>query len=225
MSTAVQESGLSTALLDRMNAKKSSDTKSAAEETQDRFLKLLVAQMKNQDPMDPLDNAEVTTQMAQLSTVTGIDKLNDSLASLMTNYQSSQTLQAAGMIGHGVLSPGASVDLVKGAGLMGFDLPAAADKVGVTIRDAAGSVVRTLNLDAQKAGSSPVAWDGKTDAGTTAPDGRYTFEVSASFNGAKVDATALQFGVVDSVVTSAKGVKLNVGGMDTIDLAGIRQIL
>src|SRR4051812_48267458 len=110
MATTVDDKGLS-ALMDTMNTKKAATKKSAVEETQDRFMTLLVTQMKNQDPMNPLDNAQVTSQFAQLSTVTGIDKLNDSLANMMGSYQNSQTLQAASMIGHGILAPGFGIDL------------------------------------------------------------------------------------------------------------------
>lgn len=222
----VDNTGLPSALLDSMNPKKSTTSKSSVEETQDRFMKLLVTQMKNQDPLNPLDNAQVTSQFAQLSTVTGIDKLNDSLATLMGSYQASQTLQAAEMIGHGVLAPGSRIDLVKGNGLFGVELSGPADKVTVTIRDSGGAVVRTLELGEQKAGSLPVVWDGKSENGTAMPDGRYTFQVSATRKDETVKATALQFGLVGTVSTDAKGIKLNVDSMaDPITLADVRQIL
>lgn len=225
MVATVQNAGVSSALMDTMNSKKATSAKSDVEESQDRFLKLLVTQMKNQDPMNPLDNAQVTSQFAQLSTVSGINKLNDTMASMMAGYQANQTLQAVSMIGHGVLSSGSGVDLVKGSGLMGVDLADAADKVSVTIRDASGREVRKLELGAQKAGSQPIAWDGKAEDGSTLADGHYTFEVSAVHNEAKVTATALQFGLVDTVSTDAKGVKLNVGGIGSLNLADVRQIL
>jgi flagellar basal-body rod modification protein FlgD len=224
MVTSVQDGGVSSALMDTMNKKKTTE-KSAVEETQDRFMKLLVTQMRNQDPMNPLDNAQVTSQFAQLSTVTGIDKLNDTMASLMGNYQVSQSLQAANMIGHGVLTTGSGVDLVKGAGLMGVEFTAPVDKAQVTIRDAAGKEVRTLNLGPQEIGSIPLTWDGKAQNGTAVADGHYTFEVTATRGSEKVAATTLQFGLVDTVSTSAKGVKLNVGGLGAVDFANIRQIL
>jgi flagellar basal-body rod modification protein FlgD len=202
MVTSVQDTGVSSALMDTMNKKKTTE-KSAVEETQDRFMKLLVTQMRNQDPMNPLDNAQVTSQFAQLSTVSGIDKL----------------------IGHGVLTTGSGVDLVKGAGLMGVEFTAPVDKAQVTIRDAAGKEVRTLNLGPQEIGSVPLTWDGKTENGTAVADGHYTFEVTATRGSETVAATALQFGLVDTVSTSAKGVKLNVGGLGAVDFANIRQIL
>src|SRR3990172_2141446 len=94
-------------------------TKTAAQEQEDRFLKLLVTQMKNQDPLNPLDNAEVTSQMAQLSTVSGIEKLNTTLQAMSSSFASSQSLQAAGMIGRSVLAPGSSLSLQNGAAVGG----------------------------------------------------------------------------------------------------------
>jgi flagellar basal-body rod modification protein FlgD len=225
MANTIQEGGLPTGLLDAMNPKKNTGGKSAVEENQDRFMTLLVTQMRNQDPMNPLDNAQVTSQFAQLSTVTGIDKLNDTLASMMSSYQANQTLQAASMIGRGVLTPGSTADVVKGAALMGVELKDQADKLSVTIRDASGLEVRKLELGPQKAGTMSVPWDGKAENGSPVDDGRYTFEISAMRNDAKVEATALQFGVVDSVTTGAKGIKLNIGGQEALDLAEVRQIL
>lgn len=225
MATTIQDTGMSTAVLDAMNPKKSAAGKSTVEETQDRFMKLLVTQMRNQDPMNPLDNAQVTSQFAQLSTVTGIDKLNDTLASMMSNYQSGQALQAANMIGHGILAPGSRIEVVKGAGLMGIELKDPADKVTVTIRDSAGLEIRKLELGEQKAGTTPIAWDGKSENGTPVADGNYSFQITATRNDAPVTATALQFGVVDSVSTNAQGVKLNVGDLVGVDLADVRQIL
>jgi flagellar basal-body rod modification protein FlgD len=224
MASTVDDKSMS-ALMDTMNAKKTSTKKSAVEETQDRFMTLLVTQMKNQDPMNPLDNAQVTSQFAQLSTVTGIDKLNDSLANMMASYQNSQTLQAASMIGHGILAPGFEIDLLKSSALMGAELSGDADKVTVTIRDAYGAELNTLEMGAQKAGSLPIAWDGKTKDGNIAPDGKYTFSVSATRNGAEVKASALQFGLVETVSTGANGVKLNAGSLGSLDLADVRQIL
>lgn len=197
----------------------------AAEETQNRFLTLLVTQMRNQDPLNPMDNAQVTSQMAQLSTVTGIDKLNVTLQALQGSYQSSQTLQAASMIGHGVLAPGSGVQLTGGRAILGVELASPADSVEVKIRNAAGVVVHTMNLGGKDAGTIPLAWDGRTDSGAAAPDGAYRFEVTAKRDGKAVTSTALAFGEVTSVSTGAQGVKLNVSDGGSINLADVRQIL
>ncbi len=193
--------------------------------TQDRFLKLLVTQMKNQDPLNPLDNAQVTSQLAQLSTVTGIDKVNATLEALKGSFQSNQSLQAAGMIGRGVFVPGAAVALTGGKALLGVELAQPADNVQITIRDAAGKAIRKIDLGAQQAGILPLQWDGKTDSGSVAADGKYTFEVAAARGSQQAGAVTLAFGTVASVSTGAAGVKLNLPDIGAVDLSDIRQIL
>ena len=131
---------------------------------------LLVTQLKNQDPMNPLDNAQITSQLAQLSTVTGVNKLNTTLESLKSSYQSSEALQATNMIGHGVLVEGNYVDLQGGKGILGVDLASAADKVQLIITDpTTGKDVQTIDLGAQAAGTIPMAWDGVPDPTNSMP--------------------------------------------------------
>jgi flagellar basal-body rod modification protein FlgD len=198
---------------------------STADAAQDRFMTLLVTQMKNQDPLNPLDNAQVTSQLAQLSTVTGIDKLNTTLNSLMGSYKSSESLQAAGMIGHGVLVPGGGTTLASGSAVMGVDLSRAADNVTVTVFDGSGKAVHSIDLGKQDAGIQALQWDGKTDSGTAAADGSYTFNITATSGGESVDATALSFGQVGSVTTGTAGVKLNLSGVGAVNQADVRQNL
>lgn len=216
--------GVSSSLMTAMNGAAASQASSAAQ-AQDRFMTLLVTQMKNQDPLNPLDNAQVTSQLAQLSTVTGIDKLNTTLEALQDSYRASQSLQAAGMIGHGVLVPGSAVALSGGRAALGIELAEPADQVTVTIRDAVGNPVRSMELGGQDAGTVPLAWDGRTDAGAAAADGPYNFEVAAKRSGERVPATGLAFGEVISVSTSAQGVRLNIQGIGAASLADVRQIL
>jgi flagellar basal-body rod modification protein FlgD len=226
--TSVQtNNAVSADLMAAMNGSKSSTgTAASTQEVQDRFMTLLVAQMSNQDPLNPLDNAQVTSQMAQLSTVTGIDKLNTTLAALQGSYQTSQALQATDLIGHGVLVPGKSVALEDGKGILGVEVPDGADKVTVTVRNAAGAALRTFNLGSQDAGSIvPLAWDGKTDGGTTAVDGNYSIEVNAVRNGENASANALSFGSVSSVTTGSGGVKLSLPGVGNVNFSDVRQIL
>jgi flagellar basal-body rod modification protein FlgD len=222
--TTISDNTLPPALLDTMSPKTDA-AKSGAAAAQDRFMTLLVTQMKNQDPLNPLDNAQVTSQLAQLSTVTGIDKLNSTLESLMGNYQAAQSMQAANLIGHGVLAPGSGVDLVKGSALMGMELKGPADDVQVTIRDASGKEVRTLHLGAQNIGTVPFGWDGKAADGSSAADGSYKFEIKATLGGDKVEVDALQFSVVTSVQTGAQGPRLSLPNMGTVNFADVRQIL
>jgi flagellar basal-body rod modification protein FlgD len=193
--------------------------------TQDRFLKLLVTQMKNQDPLNPLDNAQVTSQMAQLSTVTGIDKLNATVQALSSSMLASQSLQAVSMIGHVALTDGDSMELANGNAYGGVELKDPADKVTVEIADASGALVRTLHLGAQDSGIVDFNWDGMTDNGETAADGKYTFTAVSELSGKKMDATTLSYGLVNSVAQSSSGVTVNIGNQGEVGLNAIRKIL
>src|SRR5690348_5386143 len=164
----------SSQVADLFGSSSPSAPKQAADVPQDRFLKLLVAQMKNQDPLNPLDNAEVTSQLAQLSTVNGIEKLNATIQGMVGMFTAGQSLQAATMIGKNVLVPGTTMQLVQGNGLFGIDMAEAADQVKVTIQDASGAAIQVIDLGEQAAGPLSLAWDGKTSDGTQAADGVYS---------------------------------------------------
>ncbi|HNZ56317.1 MAG TPA: flagellar hook capping FlgD N-terminal domain-containing protein, partial [Methylophilaceae bacterium] len=145
MATTVQNTNTaSQALLDSVNGKKSKTD--STQEAQDRFMTLLVTQMKNQDPLNPMDNAQVTSQMAQLSTVSGINKLNSTVESLMSSLQMGQSYQAANMIGHGVLVEGKTLTTNGEGGYFGVELPVGADKLSIDIKDTSGNTIRTLDF-------------------------------------------------------------------------------
>lgn len=226
MTTVQSSSQVSQNLLDAVNGQKAGP-KDKTVEAQDRFLKLLVTQMKNQDPLNPMDNAQVTSQMAQLSTVSGIEKMNSSLQGLMGSYQSSQSVQATSMIGRSVLVPGKDVTLEKGKAMMGVELTEPADNVRVTVFNAAGKAVHQVDLGPKDVGIAALDWDGVSDSGANSPDGHYTFKVEATRGNAKVaGVSTLSFGEVGSVSTSAKdGVKLNVMNVGPVTLADVRQII
>ena len=123
----------------------------------DRFLKLLVAQMQNQDPLNPLDNAQVTSQMAQINTVNGIEKLNNTVKDLSGHFVQMQALQGAALVGHDVVLQGNRLDIADGVGQGGFELTSAADSVKVELLNAGGHVVDTLTLELERSGSVPYA--------------------------------------------------------------------
>jgi flagellar basal-body rod modification protein FlgD len=199
-------------------------SKSSTTETEDRFLALLVAQMKNQDPMNPLDNAQVTSQMAQLSTVQGIEDMNSTLEALAASMGVNQMAQAANLIGHGVLVPGDSISPAQNEDVMGFELSRPADQVTIDIHDVGGNVVRSLNLGPREDGVSALAWDGLTNTGAAAPAGKYSFTVNAVQGGEPVSSTALHLGLVNSVSQNSQGVQLNLAGSSNVSYADVRQI-
>ena len=211
-----------------LNSKPSTTTSTKqTTETEDRFLKLLVTQLKNQDPLNPLDNAQMTSQMAQISTVNGIEKLNTTLQALMSNSTASQTMQAATLLGKGVLVPGGRLAMTAadGPAIAGFELAAPADGATVTINDANGITVRTISLGGMEAGIHPFQWDGKANNGAVAADGTYTFEVAAKRGSDKVDSTALQFGMVTSITNGSQGASVNVGALGNFKMTDVKEIL
>lgn len=223
--TSAAAAGPSDALLNAVNPKKDTTT-NAVNAEQDKFMTLLVTQLQNQDPLNPMDNAAVTSQFAQLSTVTGVNKLNDTLGNLMSSYQSSETLQATNLINHGVLSAGKTIDVSSGKGYYGVDLATPADSVDVQIFSAAGKLVKSISLGSADVGTKAVAWDGVMDDGTVAPDGKYSFTVTAKAGGqALTDATALSANLVQSVSTGASGVKLNLSSGTQVSMGDVKQIL
>jgi flagellar basal-body rod modification protein FlgD len=223
-------------LLSTINTKKPAAVDGSVEADTNKFMTLLVTQLKNQDPLNPLDNAQITSQLAQLSTVTGVNKLNTTLESLKASYQSSEALQAANMIGHGVLVEGDFIQLQGGKAIMGIDLASAADKVQVIVTDPrTGKDVETIELGANQPGTVPIAWDGIPDRtnlnadGTPVAlkDGKYSFRVVATRGDETLkDAKTLSFDSVSSVTTSATdGVKLNLPTKGVVSMADIKQIL
>lgn len=199
---------------------------STASELEGRFLTLLMSQIKNQDPLNPLDNAQVTSQLAQLNTVTGIEKLNETLSQLLDGYGETQGMQAAQVIGKNVMVAGNTLPLAGGSATFGgISLDGNADQVTVTIRDKAGRVVQTQELGENPAGTFYFSWDGADAEGAVQADGNYTFSVSASASGEKVGATPSQIGMVSAVVRDKSGFLLDLGEMGQFAFKDVQQIL
>lgn len=203
-------------------------------DTQDRFLTLLVTQMQNQDPLNPMDNAQVTSQIAQLSTVAGVNQLNSTLLALSGQLDVGQSMQAAALVGKDVLVPGSKVLLGGADGdggevqstPFGVDMQAPAAGVVVEVLDKNGTPVRRMELGAQAVGVVPLSWDGKDDAGTTLPEGAYFVRVSATAaDGSAVAAETLSYGQVKSVVYTTEGLRLDLGLAGQVSLFDIRQIM
>jgi flagellar basal-body rod modification protein FlgD len=189
---------------------------------------LLTTQLKNQDPTKPMENAELTSQLAQINTVSGIEDLNKTMSSITSQISTSQQLQASALIGHGVLVDGSNILVGEGETTpFGFELASPAEKVTISIKNGAGDVVRTYDVGALKAGVQSYSWDGKVTDGTVAPDGAYTFSVSASTGGVAQDATELNYGLVSGVSKDASGnAMLDLGGTyGQVKLTDVRQVI
>lgn len=193
--------------------------------TQDRFLKLLVTQLQNQDPLNPMDNAAVTSQMAQLSTVNGIDQLNSTVQALSASMATSQSLQATSMIGHAALVPGSQIALSGGQSAGAVELSQPADSLTVTISDSKGNVVRTLQLGSKDTGVANFNWDGLDNTGAAVADGSYKFSAKAVLGGKESSPTTLSYGLVSSVALTSNGPTLGMGTLGDVALSSVRQVL
>jgi len=191
----------------------------------DAFLNLLIAQLKNQDPLAPQGNAEFIAQLAQFSQVEGLQKLDERLASLLLQQQSAQALQAASLVGKQVVlvTDTTRVDTVvpfKGK----VQLPVGSEKVQLSIYDEKDNLVRTIELGQQKSGELDFDWDGKDDNGKTMPAGKYRFSAKASYEDGERELYTLLPAKVDNVRMAGGEVYLELVGLGTVPLSSVQGV-
>jgi len=181
--------------------------------TQEDFLKLFTTQLKFQNPLEPLDNFQMATQMAQFNTVDALMKMNETMTQLAANQNSMNPLQAAGLIGKKVETQGNRLSLQQGAASEGMYQLSRPGKVMIQVFNAQGSLVRQIDAGFKDASQQKIGWDGKNQAGATLPDGTYTFKVLAvDTQGQAAAVTTYQIGAVDGVSLDNGSVVLQVNG-------------
>ena len=192
----------------------------SAQEQSDRFLKLLVAQMSNQDPLNPMDSAQVTSQMAQISTVQGVQTLNKTVSGLDSQFTQLQTMQGAALVGHDVATDGNSLrvdaDTHKGEG--GFQIDSPATSVNVDILNPAGATVGTVKLGPTGAGSHAFDFDVPQSAQGQA----LTFRVSALNNEAPLDSKSFAFNSINAVSSTNGKLAVELDDGRRVDYADVR---
>jgi flagellar basal-body rod modification protein FlgD len=192
------------------------------------FLKLMLAQLKNQDPTSPVDSNTFLTQLAQLSEVQGIASLNTSFSTVASSLSSSAAMQASSLLGHQALVKSSTANLSVGGAVTGaVNVPQTTSQVVLNVTDSAGVLVRQINLGAQSSGLANFSWDGKAGNGSAAPAGTYT--LSADYAGAVsggTAATTLVNGTVESVSMGAgsTGLTVNVAGVGSVPFSSVQQI-
>ncbi len=191
------------------------------------FLQLLVTQLNNQNPLEPQENGEFIAQLAQFSTVEGVEKLNSSVSTMLSGYQSSQALQASSLVGRKVIVPSdkAMVDTSE-TFKASIVLPTSSSNVAVNVYDSAGTVVNRINMGQQEAGNVSFMWDGKDSSGKTLPPGTYRFEAQATYKGETKGLYTLLPANVDSVTLGQNGgeLQLNLAGVGSIGLSKVQVI-
>ncbi|MCH4812203.1 flagellar hook assembly protein FlgD [Vreelandella neptunia] len=206
-----------------------------SDELRESFMTLLITQLQNQDPLNPMENSEMTSQLAQINTVSGIEELNSTLEGITSQMDANQALQASGLIGKGVMVSGKDILVEQDdegnsyTTPFGIELTQPAANVKATIVGEGGQVIKTLDLDGLDEGIQSFQWDGKNDQGESVASGRYSVQLEATdAEGEKIESTALQYAVVNSVTPndSSGSVRLDLGAIyGQISLNDVKQIL
>jgi len=220
MLTATAPSTVTSSSAVTAGASSSTSTTSAAA-SQDRFLKLLVAQLNNQDPMNPMDNAQMTSQMAQMSTVSGIEQVNATLKSMADQFNTMQVLQGSNLPGHNVLINSNVLTPVNGVAVGAIDLASKADTVKVQVMSPGGQVLDTIDAGASDAGRLYFNWDASQFPGP----GNATFKVTASLGGQTVTTTALAQDKVVSVGLDNGSMSVQLLNRAAVPYSNIKAIL
>ncbi|MFP3559022.1 flagellar hook assembly protein FlgD [Paraburkholderia sp. SIMBA_049] len=224
---------VSQTLLDTMNGTSSASSSSSSanptsgSDLQNTFLQLLIAQMKNQDPTNPMDSSQMTSQLAQINTVTGIAQLNTSLTSLATQLTTNQQTQAASLISATVLAPGDGFSVASGKATgFGVTLANDATDVQVTVKNSAGQIVNTIDLGKQSAGTIPIGWTPVDTAGNALPDGNYTITASGTTANGTTSPATLSAATVQGVIKQPDGTPgLVLSNGKTVGLTSIAAII
>ncbi|TQV84132.1 flagellar hook assembly protein FlgD [Exilibacterium tricleocarpae] len=209
---------------------------------QSAFLELMITQLENQDPLSPQDNGDFIAQLAQFSSVEGIDRLNNSFDSFSAHFLSNQALQASSLVGRSV-TVASETAILEAHGIVSgsFALPASTTQMRVDVYSEAGELLQTMPLGFQTAGEKLMRWDGlnleingeivdwtaaiaEADLPAALPPGKYRFEVNAAIDGenTRLD-TALSANVNSVTLAADGGISLNLAGLGTVSLDDVKQ--
>jgi len=183
--------------------------------TKDDFLKLLIAQLQNQDPLQPMDNQQFAVQLATFNSLEQLININKQLGTLQSAQGQTNQFNAASLIGKEITTTGNTIALQSGSpATVNYQLVANASRVVVNIQDSAGGLVRQLEVGAQNAGDQAIVWDGKDASGKAAPDGIYRFEINAfDLNGKQVAASGRIQGTVTGIKLDGSEPILELGNL------------
>ena len=213
-------------LYDNLGLSRTADTQ-VEESKEDQFMKLLIAQLKNQDPLQPQENGEFLSQLAQFETAAGAAELQESFDEFSSNMQSSSALQASSLVGRSVFAPGGIAQLETGQNVVGqVDLSASTTNLTLEITDAAGQLVKTIPMGTQASGEVDFTWDGTDQDGNSLPSGGYLVQATAVVGSDTIAQDVLVSAKVDSVTIGqgGQGMKLNLAGLGSVDFSSVREI-
>lgn len=201
-------------------------TKSGSELGKNEFMELMIAQLKNQNPLEPQDNGEFISQLAQFSSLEEMQGLSRSVDDVASQFRSTQALQASAMVGRTVLAP-SSVGILGAEGEISgnVQVPASTSGLRISIENQAGERVRQIDMGSQQAGVTGFSWDGKDGNGNSLPPGPYKVVAEASYPDGPEQLGTMISANVDSVSLGKGGsITLNLAGMGSIALSDVEQI-
>jgi flagellar basal-body rod modification protein FlgD len=212
--------------LSALAAQTSTKSKEPTQLGQNEFLKLMLAQLKNQDPMKPMDPSEFLGQLAQFSTVTGIESMNGSLTGLSESLRSAQLLSGANLVGRDILAASTTATIAAGGSVhAAAEVPEDVTGLQVTVRDSSGQIVRTFPVEPRE-GLVEFTWDGKTATGEPVAAGTYEFEVVASWGGENYELTPLMSSRVNSVTMDSATNELTLNtNIGALALSDVRRVM
>jgi flagellar basal-body rod modification protein FlgD len=190
------------------------------------FMELMIAQLKNQNPLEPQNNGEFISQLAQFSSLEEMQSLSGSVDDVASQFRSTQALQASAMVGRTVLAP-SGIGVLGAAGEISgnIEVPATTSGLRVSIENQAGERIRQMDLGSQQAGVTGFDWDGKDGNGNSLPPGPYRIVAEASYPDGQQQLGTMVSANVDSVSLGQGGsVTLNLAGMGSIALSDVKQI-
>jgi flagellar basal-body rod modification protein FlgD len=215
------------AVYDSLGLSRNNGPQKTEESRQDQFMQLLIAQLKNQDPLQPQENGEFLSQLAQFDTASGIKDLQDSFNNFTSTMQSNSALQASSLVGRSVMAPGGFANLETGQNVTGqIDLSSSTTKLNIEITDSAGQLVKTIPMGTQASGTVNFSWDGTDNSGNSLPAGGYRIRAYADVGTESIAQDVMVSAKVDSVTIGqgGQGLRLNLAGLGSIDFSAVKEI-
>ena len=201
--------------------------KSQSQSDKDMFMRLLLAQIENQDPLKPTDQTDFVAQLAQFSSLEGIQNLNSTVQDIGSMYRSSQALQATALVGREVLIPGQVGYLENGGRISGtIEEGQASGDVMMIVKDASGQVVANRDLGNIGSAETPFSWDGANNLGEPLPEGLYSISIEGTLSGENEALVTIVYSRVNSVsiVDNQGGMLLNLNGIGQVESSEIQEV-
>lgn len=209
----------------RTQGKQAGNENKASEMGKNEFLELMIAQLNNQNPLEPQENGEFLSQLAQFSSLEEMQKLSGNVDNVVGEFRSTQALQASSMVGRSVVVPSSTAALGPDGGFQGFvDVASTTSNLRLSVLDSGGGLVRQIDMGQQTPGQAAFNWDGKDASGNIMPPGKYSLKAEAVTGEGSTAFDTLVGANVDSVSLGKGSVTLNLSGMGSVALNDVRQI-